>query len=143
MSLNLVKFKVLDARATIPTRATDGSIGYDLYLLEDIRLEPGEKKLISLGISIQHPDNLGSFILPRSSSAKKGLLLANAVGVIDTDYIGELKIVLHNTLSSVAYALKTEATAQLVFIPKITVQFVEDDFIPTKRGEKGFGSTDN
>ena len=99
MKENILKIKKLDERATIPTYGTEASAGADLYGLldSDLTSNPGESKMISTGLAISIPDGYVGLIYARSSlGCKKGLAPANKVGVIDSDYRGEIKICLYN-----------------------------------------------
>ena len=141
-----IKVKKMNSMARIPLQATDGSAGSDLYacLDEDVTLAPGERKLIPTGIAIEIPyTRSAGFVFPRSSlSSKFGISLANCVGVIDSDYRGEVKVPLINH-SSEPYTIKNgDRIAQLVVMPVIDTEFIEtDELTETDRGEGGFGST--
>lgn len=141
-----IKVKRINERARIPYRATEGSAGCDLFacLDEDVTLAPGERKLIPTGIAIEIPyEKSAGFVFPRSSvSSKYGISLSNCVGVIDSDYRGEVKIPLINH-SSEPYTIRNgDRIAQIVVMPVIDAYYVPaDDLTETKRGEGGFGST--
>lgn len=128
----------------LPTYATEGSAGIDLRacLDEPFTLTPGETTLIPTGIAvyIQNP-NIAGQIVPRSGLGhKKGIVLGNLVGVIDSDYQGELMISCWNR-SQLSYTIEVgERIAQLLFVPVIQPQFdLVDEFSKTVRGEGGFG----
>ncbi len=143
-----VKIKFLDnnTEKKIPFYATSGSAGMDLTacIEEDIVIEPLERKLIPTGISILLPDSEhGAFIFARSGLAiKHGITLSNSVGVVDSDYTGEIKVGLIN-LSREPYTLrKGERIAQMVILPvKQAVFTAVDELEKTQRGSGGFGST--
>lgn len=141
-----VDVKKVNEKARLPMHATDGSAGADLYACidEDIVIEPGERKLIPTGIAIGLPySGCGGFVFPRSSvSSRYGVSLANCVGVIDSDYRGEIKVPLINH-SSETYTVKNgDRIAQMVILPIIVPEFIEcDELEETKRGAGGFGST--
>jgi dUTP pyrophosphatase len=138
--------KRLDSRAQIPKRATDGSAGMDLHALLDhpVTLPPGGRTTIPTGIAIGLPDNnVVGLVYARSGLAvKHGLGLSNGVGVIDSDYTGEIRVGLVN-LSDTKYTINPgERIAQLVISPVFPVQTVEvDELENTSRGSGGFGST--
>lgn len=143
-----LEVKVLreEIRAQLPQHATDGSAGLDLRacLPQGIRLFPGEQKLVPTGIAINigEPGYAG-LILPRSGLGVKGLVLGNLVGLIDSDYQGELQVCLwnRNTHDSVVVA-PMDRIAQLVIIPIYQVDInVVSEFTPSARGTGGFGST--
>lgn len=144
-----VQIKVLrDAAAElpIPTYATNGAAGLDLRAcLETVlTLEPGQTALIPTGIAIyiQNPAIAG-LVLPRSGLGHRhGIVLGNLVGLIDSDYQGELLISCWNRGSTAFAIMPKERIAQLVFVPVIQAELtVVDDFLTSNRGEAGFGST--
>lgn len=144
----IVEIKKTDNRAMLPKRATEGSAGYDLFALldEEVLIYPGAPVRIHTGISIAMPDNgMVGLVYPRSGLASKfGLIPSNCVGVVDSDYRGEIMVSLTN-LSRTAYALKPfERIAQLVFAPVLLPEFREVEALDeTDRGAGGFGSTGN
>lgn len=143
-----VKIKFLDNNTDrkLPFYATDGSAGMDLSACidEDIVLKPLDRCLVPTGIAISLPSaEYGAFIFARSGLAtKKGITLSNCVGVVDSDYTGEIKVGLIN-LSNEEYTLTNgERIAQLVIMPVAHAVFTEtDELDKTQRGSGGFGST--
>ena len=140
------KIKKLRENAKIPFRATPGSAGMDLYACidEPITLEGGEKAVIPTGIAIELPSaELGAFVFARSGLAiKHGIGLLNSVGVIDSDYRGEICVGVINQLREAYTINPDERIAQLVIMPVYTPGFeVCDDLSDTERGSGGFGST--
>lgn len=138
MSSFQVKLNYEDAQA--PTRGSDEAAGYDLYSYESETVVPKQIKLIDTGISIRVPEGTYGRIGPRSSVSKKGILI-NA-GVIDRDYRGPVKVMVHN-LSNDNYVInKNDRIAQLILeqIKTPPVELVEE-LDDTVRGEGGFGST--
>ena len=143
-----VKIRFLDTNTekVLPFYATSGSAGMDLTacLKEDVTLEPLERKLIPTGIAIGLPSpDYAAFVFARSGLAsKKGITLPNCVGVIDSDYTGELMVSLIN-LSRESYTIKNgERIAQLVIMEVAKANFnVVDRLDDTERGDGGFGST--
>ena len=140
-----VNFKKLDARATIPTYGTEFSAGADLYAVCDgeVTIKSGETVLIHTGLAMEIPTGCGGFIFARSGLAsKKGLAPANKVGVIDSDYRGEIMVALHNHSKEDKTISDGERIAQLVIMPYVACEFIEcDELCDTQRGSGGFGST--
>lgn len=141
----IIKIKKLDDRATVPTYGTEFSAGADLYAVtdEDITIAPNETVLIHTCLSMEIPIGYGGFIYARSGLAsKKGLAPANKVGVIDSDYRGEVMVALHNHSTVAATVSHGERIAQLVIAPFYKAEFeLADELTDTVRGEGGFGST--
>ena len=140
-----IEVKKLNDKAKLPCRATADSAGADLCacINDDIALMPGERRLIPTGIAIAVPTGFGGFVFPRSGlSSKFGVSLANCVGVIDSDYRGEVKVRVINH-SSEPYTIKAgERIAQLVIMPVDLCEYgFSDELDKTERGEGGFGST--
>ena len=132
--------------AIVPKRATSGSAGMDLCACidDDITVKCGEIKMIPTGIAIAMPSfDMGAFIFARSGLATKhGITLANSVGVVDSDYRGEIKVGIIN-LGTEDYKIRNgDRIAQLVFMPVLNMNLVEVNSLEeTSRGEGGFGST--
>ena len=141
-----LKIKRLNDNAILPQRATVGSAGFDLYSSLELPIEiaPGERVLIPTGIAIELPDNnYVVYIYARSGlSIKNGITLSNCVGVIDSDYRGEIKVGLIN-LSDKAYIINpADRIAQMVISPIIIPELiVSDNLNNTDRSDGGFGST--
>ena len=141
-----LKIKKLNDNAIIPKAATGGSAGMDLYacLDSDVVLKPGQRALIPTGIAIALPDSsYVAYIYARSGLAiKYGITLSNCVGVVDSDYRGEVKVGLVN-LSDKDYTVASgERIAQMVIAPVIIPEINEvDELDETARGAGGFGST--
>lgn len=122
-------------------RGTDGAAGMDLMATS--RTVSETKVVYGLGVAIAIPEGYVGFLLPRSSIINKGLRLANSVGVIDSDYRGEVKAVFELKDYGPMY-LVGEMVCQLVVVPYINFNFTEcEELSNTERGEKGFGSTGN
>lgn len=141
-----LKIKKLRPDAKIPFRATPGSAGMDLYACidEPVTLKGGEKAVIPTGIAISVPSpELAAFIYARSGLAiKHGIGLLNSVGVIDSDYRGEICVGLINQLSEPYTIMPDERIAQMVIKPVSLIEPVEvDELDETLRGTGGFGST--
>lgn len=145
-----MKIKRLHPDAIIPTLGSAAAAGYDLYALYPCDLEPGDTWFIHTGLAIEIPAGFWGGIYARSGLAtKKGLRPANGVGVIDSDYRGEIMVALHNDSSSLQHIDAGDRIAQLVFHLQCTILPDEDgniwqvveDLSDTDRGEGGFGST--
>lgn len=140
-----VNFKVLCEGATPPAYATEYAAGADLYNLKntEVTLLPGETKLIHTGIALEIPDGYVGLIFARSGLAtKRGLAPANKVGVIDSDYRGEIMVSLHNHSAAEQKVDGGERVAQISIVPYLKAYFSEvDTLTETARGEGGFGST--
>ena len=138
-----LRVKKLNENAILPTYGTPYAAGADLYALTAETIMSGETKLIHTGIAMEIPEGYGGFLYARSGLAtKRGLAPANKVGVIDSDYRGEIMIALYNP-SAVAQTVEAgERVAQLVVAPFIHAEFEESDSLEqTDRGAGGFGST--
>jgi len=143
-----IEIKIIDKRLheQRPSYATSGSAGLDLRACIDdsLILEPGEVSLIPTGIAIHLADpSLAAMILPRSGLGHKhGIVLGNLVGLIDSDYQGQIMVSCWNR-SKVTFKISPlERIAQLVVVPVVRVNFnVVTEFEESSRGEKGFGST--
>lgn len=145
MKLEELKIKKLDEKAIIPTYGTEYSAGADLYALldEDLEIKPGETVMIKTGLAMAIPTGYAGLIYARSSlGSKKGLAPANKVGVIDSDYRGEIKVPLFNQSKETQIISKNERIAQIIFTPYLKVNFQEtNELDDTTRGTGGFGST--
>ncbi|MGD2166944.1 MAG: dUTP diphosphatase [Gammaproteobacteria bacterium] len=148
--MQAVELKILDPRVgsefPLPERATDGSAGVDLRACLDAPLElaPGACELIGTGIAIHLGDpGLAATILPRSGLGHKhGIVLGNLVGLIDSDYQGELRISCWNRGSERFRIEPGDRIAQLVVVPVVPVEFnVVESFTESHRGAGGFGHT--
>ena len=141
-----LKIKKVNENAKIPFRATQGSAGMDLCACIDtpLTLKGGETAVIPTGIAIALPSNeMGAFVFARSGLAiKHGIGLLNSVGVIDSDYRGEIKVGVINQISEPYTIEPGERIAQLVIMPVCPPEPVEaENLDDTARGEGGFGST--
>lgn len=145
---NKIEIKIMKKRdnAIMPSRATMGSAGFDLCASvdEDIILKSGESKLIPTGLAIALPSNdMAAFIYARSGlSTKFGVTLANGVGVVDSDYRGEIFVGLINLSKNDYIIKKNERIAQMIIMPICNISVIEADTLDeTARGAGGFGST--
>ena len=146
--MTTVDLKVLDPRMAeqLPSYATPGSAGLDLRacLDEAITLEPGQTTLIPTGLAIHIGDpGLAALILPRSGLGHKhGIVLGNLVGLIDSDYQGQLMVSCWNRGQTTFVIQPMERIAQLVLVPVVQARFRRvEEFDASARGEGGFGST--
>jgi dUTP pyrophosphatase len=143
-----IDLKILDPRLReqLPTYATPGSAGVDLRacIQREIVLEPGKTELVPTGVAIHLDDQgLAALVLPRSGLGHKhGIVLGNLVGLIDSDYQGEILVSCWNRGSVPFRLAPMERIAQLVVVPVVQVRFnVVEEFAFTQRGTNGFGST--
>jgi dUTP pyrophosphatase len=143
-----LEVKILDPRmrGMLPHYATAGAAGLDLRacIEKELKLEPGDSRLVSSGIAIHVGDpGYAAIILPRSGlGAKSGIVLGNLVGLIDSDYQGPLMVSLWNRGREPFTVQPMDRIAQLVVIPVAQVEFeVVEDFAASARGAGGFGST--
>lgn len=141
----IVKIKKLSSNATIPIIGTNNSAGYDLVACidKDIIIQPNEIILVPTGIAIEIPNGYFGMVCSRSGLAcKYGIYILNAPGIIDSDYRGEIKCILHNC-SNNAFILKNGTKmAQLLIMKHEIVNWIEtDNLSDTNRGTNGFGST--
>ncbi len=146
MEKQIVRIKRLAEKAILPTYGSPFAAGADIYaLLEEERmvLLPGETKLIHTGFAMEIPEGYAGFIYARSGIAtKRGLAPANCVGVVDSDYRGEVLVALYNHSGGVQEIANGERIAQMVIAPYLSAEFQEEDaLLDTERGEGGFGST--
>ncbi len=140
-----INFKKLNENAVTPTYGSEFSAGADLYAVTDgdIEISPGQTIFIPTGIAVEIPEGLVGLIFARSGLAsKKGLAPANKVGVIDSDYRGQIMVAMLNHGNEVQRISNGERIAQMVIAPFIKAEFTEaDELSETSRGEGGFGST--
>lgn len=146
MTLNKTKINyiILKEDAKCPCYGTDFAAGADLYSAdEDTTVKPGETAFIHTGLALEIPEGLVGLIYARSGLAcKQGLAPANKVGVIDSDYRGEIIVALHNHSDKEVNVAKHDRIAQIVFAPYFFAEFNEADSLEeTDRGAGGFGST--
>jgi dUTP pyrophosphatase len=142
--LTEVRIRRLDADLPLPSYARTGDAGLDLLASADATLKPGERTAVPTGISIEIPAGFAGFVHARSGRAlREGLALANAPGLIDSGYRGEVKVIVVNLDPSEPIHIKRgEKIAQLVVQPVASAVLIESDELATsERGEGGFGST--
>lgn len=139
-----VKIKRLDPQVDIPCYTREGDAGMDLHAAEGAVLAPFERKLIPCGFALALPAGYGAFVLPRSGlAARNGISIVNAPGLIDSNYRGEVKVVLVNLDPHEPFEVKrNDRIAQMLVMPVPAVSFeLCDDLDQTDRGAAGFGSS--
>lgn len=140
-----LRIKKLNPLAVVPSYGSASAAGADLYACEggEVTIKSGETKLIHTGIAMEIPDGYVGLVYARSGIAvKRGLAPANKVGVIDSDYRGEIMVAIHNHSDVEQTIADAERIAQIVIAPYLTVDFVEaEELDETERGAGGFGST--
>ncbi len=141
-----VNFKKLNENAKVPSYGSQFSAGADLYACtngEIISFKPNETKIIHTGIAMEIPEGYAGLIYARSGIAnKRGLAPSNKVGVVDSDYRGEIMVSLHNHSGEIQEISDFERVAQMVITPFLKVDYTEvAELTDTERGEGGFGST--
>lgn len=134
--------KRLNEYVELPTRGSKWSAGLDLYCPFDVVVPADTQKKIPLGIAVQIPDFHVGLLVPRSSMHKTPLRMANSMGVIDSDYTGEI-CAIYDNVSCKNYTIKRgERIAQLLIVPILLPEVEETDRLyETERGSNGFGST--
>jgi dUTP pyrophosphatase len=134
----------LREEARLPERAYAGDAGLDLATCEPLRLEPGERAVVSTGLAVAIPEGFAGFVQPRSGlAARHGIAVVNSPGLIDAGYRGEIRVVLLNTDRERPFVAEAgERIAQLVVLPVPELEVVELDELPaSERGVRGFGSS--
>jgi len=134
---------IVSAPELKPTIGTEGSAGYDLRISSDVRVGCGTSVLVGTGVKVEIPKGFAGFIVPRSSTGKKGLRLTNTVGVIDSDYQGEIFLPIYNGGVETFLGYRGDRLFQLVVVPVAVdkVIYVNKFNTVTDRAEGGFGST--
>lgn len=138
-----IKIMVGD-KGKVPAYMTDGASGADIYASENAVIQPGSTALIHTDVRIEIPEGYECQIRPRSGLAlKHGITITNAPGTIDSDYRGEIMIIMHN-LSDRAFTVnKHDRIAQMIFAPVVRASFKETTINNTQRSSGGFGHTGN
>ena len=143
--MNTIAVKLLRQGGKLPTYGTEYSAGADLYacLEEDVTIAPGQTRAIPTGLAMEIPVGCAGLVYARSGMAtKRGLAPANKVGVIDSDYRGEIQVMLHNHGSQPQTISHGDRVAQLLITPVLTPAYEEvEELSDTQRGAGGFGST--
>lgn len=145
MNIKDINIKLLNENAVVPTYGSTYSAGADIYacLDETITIKPSETVFINTGISLEIPEGFVGLVYARSGlGCKKGLAPSNKVGVIDSDYRGELLVALHNHSNETHEINNHDRIAQIVFTPYLKGNFqITTELTDTVRGNGGFGST--
>lgn len=139
-----VGLKQLDKELPVPQNAYEGDAAVDLRSTEDVSLAPGQRALVSTGIAIELPINCAALVVPRSGLAiKHGISVVNAPGLIDSNYRGEIKVILLNTDLKEPFEVKRgDRIAQLMIVSVEQPQFeIKGELSDTSRGSGGFGSS--
>ena len=143
-----LKLKKLHPDARVPTYGTDGAAAFDLKTTESATIAPRHAQVFGTGLAFELPPGHALFIFSRSGDGfKRGLRLANSVGIIDSDYRGEVKVALHNDSLTPRFVDAGERVAQALVAQALVLQVPEIEFeeveelTDTERGAGGFGST--
>ena len=141
-----VQIKKIKDEARTPSRGSGQAAGYDLYACpgkETVEIAPHETEMIGTGLAAQVPQGYFGAIFARSGlAARSGLRPANCVGVLDSDYRGEITVALHNDTNEPRYIKRGDRIAQLVILPYLSIEFEEAaELDDTERGDGGFGHT--
>jgi len=140
--MNKVKINIQLKNGIIPKYMTEGSSGADLCANEETAILPGETKLVSTGIFLEIPEGYECQIRPRSGiSLKYSIIIVNSPGTIDSDYRGEIKVIMHNLSKNIFNINVGDRIAQMVFAPVVRAEFIETGINDSKRGKGGFGHT--
>ncbi len=141
-SLDQVMVKLLSNDAVLPKRIKKGDVGYDLSSIDTGIIKPNSIVMIHTGIAIKLPDNTEAQIRTRSGLGKKGIIIANSPGTIDSQYTGQICVLLHNTTNTEYMVNKGDRIAQMLITTKMPYTLKEVEELPeTDRGSDGFGST--
>lgn len=137
-----IKIKKLSKNVQLPKQGTQGAAGIDFFLPQPVRFEPCRSKKVPLGVAVEIPEGYVMLLIPRSSTWKTPLRMPNSIGVIDSDYRGEVCALLRNTSDFTFTTDIGERLVQGVIVPVPSVQITEvSELSETSRGVGGFGST--
>jgi dUTP pyrophosphatase len=140
-----VEFAKLSSRAKLPTQGSSQAAGWDLYALEETKIERRKSSMIKTGLAVAIPEGWEGQIRCRSSLGKKGMIMPNGIGTIDSDYRGELMVLATWIGEEESFTVKAgERVAQLLFAPVPSVTIIETEYDKlgqTQRGKGGFGSS--
>ena len=139
-----MNIKKISDKAILPTYGSENAAGMDMYSIETVTIDPGQTVMVHTGICMEIPDGYFGALYPRSGLAtKRGLRLANCVGVIDSDYRGEVVVALHNDSTAPQVVRDGDRIAQLIISPyaRPLVLSEVDELSNTSRGAGGFGHT--
>jgi dUTP pyrophosphatase len=135
-----IQCMLLDPKATLPHRAHPTDAGADLRSCEDVTVLPNSIQLVNTGVGIKVPTGYAGLVYNRSGQGSRGILVANSVGVIDSDYRGPVKVALYNT-TDMPYIIHVGDRIAQLLIQKIELSQFRDIWNDTQRGTQGFGST--
>ena len=144
MSSLIVKYKKKYPDVVLPQKESSGAAGYDIraYLKEPIEIISGGRAAISTGLMVEVPENFVLSVRPRSGWAiNKGITLVNSPGTIDSDFRGEIHILMINHGASAVTVHNGDRIAQLLLEKSYNIEWMEDTLAESERGEQGFGST--
>ena len=139
-----VKIKLFtdDASFRAPVQSTPGSAGWDIHALDDVNIPPMEMKILRTGFGLQVPAGYYISIVPRSSYGKKKIMISNSPATIDSDYTGEISVMIYNTSMDFFSISKGDRIAQMILLKYNEMEFdFVQEFDLTSRGDGGFGST--
>lgn len=138
-----INIKLINSIAIMPTRGSTDAAGYDLYTYESGDVNPNETVKFHTGISMEIPKGFVGLVFARSGlGINHGIVPSNCVGVIDSDYRGEIMVALHNHSNETYSVKENERVAQIVIVPFLSVEFKKvTELTNTERGVRGFGST--
>ncbi len=140
--MEIIRFKKLDPRARVPTKATEGSACFDIYCLEDTYIGRWGTELVRTGLAVEVPRGFFIDIRPRSGLSFAGFTVQNAPGILDSDYRGELRIMIRNWNEVGSFMKAGDRIAQIRLVEVLDIEFEEaSELSETGRGEGGFGST--
>lgn len=137
-----VKFKKLNPAAQVPAYKTVGAAGCDVYSVSDVTIAAMGIAFVPLGFSVEVPEGYECQVRPRSGLASKGITVFNSPGTVDSDFRGEMKVLLFNCIPQPVTLYTGERIAQLVFAPVEQAEFeIVQELSETERGAGGWGST--
>ena len=137
-----IKLFTDDASFRGPVQATPGSAGWDIYATEDVNIPPMEMRTLRTGFGLQIPKGYYISIVPRSSYGKKRIMISNSPATIDSDYTGEISVMLYNNSMDFFSIKKADRIAQMILLQYNEMEFdYVEQFDITSRGDGGFGST--
>jgi len=137
-----IKLFTGDASFRPPGQSTPGSAGWDIHATEDVVVPPLEMRILRTGFGLQIPKGYYISIVPRSSYGKKRIMITNSPGTIDSDYTGEISIMLYNNSMDFFFIKKGDRIAQMILLQYNEMEFdYVEQFDITDRGDGGFGST--
>lgn len=135
-----MKIKLFDRKAKMPSKSHSSDAGYDMYLPHGFMIEPNETLVIGLGVGFEIPEGFAGIFVPRSSIAKKGLIIQTSL--IDPGYKGETHLIITNSSRNIYSFEKGDRVCSIIFVNLLNTQFeIVEEFENSDRGESGLGST--